>query len=94
MPSRAFFASVLPSDDIDARPFAPTSLMIGVIRPVGVATAMEISTFEYLRANELRSNGLIGEEYALPDDLTHPCRIRLGDVRESTRDRLQHKIVH
>jgi len=31
-----------------ANPFEPTSFTIGVIKPVGVATAREISAFLYL----------------------------------------------
>lgn len=31
-----------------AKPFEPASLMIGVIKPEGVATATEISAFLYL----------------------------------------------
>lgn len=31
-----------------AKPLPPTSLMMGVIKPVGVDTAIEMSTFEYL----------------------------------------------
>ena len=47
-PSRAFFARALASAEMVARPFAPTSLTIGVIKPVGVATATETSAFLYL----------------------------------------------
>ena len=48
LPSRAFFASAFDSAAMDARPLDVTSLMIGVIKPVGVETAIEISTFLYL----------------------------------------------
>ena len=48
MPSRAFFASAFASEDIVARPFEPASLTMGVIKPVGVATAIDMSAFLYL----------------------------------------------
>lgn len=48
LPSRAFLARVFVSAEIVARPFEPTSFTMGVIRPVGVATATEISAFLYL----------------------------------------------
>lgn len=35
-----------------ANPLDPTSLIIGVMRPVGVATATEISAFLYLIARD------------------------------------------
>jgi hypothetical protein len=41
-------ASDLVSAEMVARPFPPTSLMMGVIRPVGVATATQMSAFLYL----------------------------------------------
>lgn len=50
LPSRALAASALVSDEMAARPFAPASLMMGVMRPVGVATAMQMSAFLYLRS--------------------------------------------
>ena len=50
LPSRAFFASALVLEEMVARPMAPTSLRIGVIRPVGVATATEISALLYLHS--------------------------------------------
>lgn len=53
LPSRAFFASALVVDEMVARPFAPTSVMMGVMRPVGVATATEMSAFVYLVYNPL-----------------------------------------
>ena len=48
LPSRAFFAKAVVVDEMSARPREPTSLTMGVIRPVGVATATEISAFLYL----------------------------------------------
>ena len=48
LPSRAFLASALVVAEIVARPFAPTSVRMGVMRPVGVATATEISALLYL----------------------------------------------
>jgi hypothetical protein len=48
LPSRALVASDLVSAEMVARPFPPTSLMMGVIRPVGVATATQMSAFLYL----------------------------------------------
>lgn len=48
LPSRAFPASDLTSDEIVAKPLLPTSLTIGVIKPLGVATATQISAFLYL----------------------------------------------
>ena len=48
MPSRAFFARAFDDEEMVAKPFDPTSLIMGVIRPVGVATAMEISALLYL----------------------------------------------
>ena len=49
LPSRAFFASVLASAESVARPLAPTSFTMGVMRPLGVATAMLTSTLLYLQ---------------------------------------------
>jgi hypothetical protein len=48
LPSRAFFARAFVSLEMDASPFEPTSLTIGVMRPFGVATATEISALWYL----------------------------------------------
>lgn len=48
LPSRALDASDLVSAEIEARPLDPTSLMIGVMRPVGVATATQMSARLYL----------------------------------------------
>lgn len=36
-------------DEMDARPLAPTSVTIGVMSPLGVATAMAMSALEYLQ---------------------------------------------
>lgn len=47
-PSLAFLARVFVSEEMVAKPFEPASLMIGVIKPEGVATATEISAFLYL----------------------------------------------
>jgi hypothetical protein len=43
LPSRAREARDLVSAEIEARPFEPTSLMMGVISPFGVATATQTS---------------------------------------------------
>ena len=48
LPSRAFFASAFVSAEMVAKPLEPASLIIGVIRPEGVATATEMSDFLYL----------------------------------------------
>lgn len=48
LPSLAFFASAFVSAEMVASPLAPASLIIGVIRPEGVATATEMSDFLYL----------------------------------------------
>lgn len=48
LPSRALAASALVSDEMAARPLPPASLMMGVMRPVGVATATQMSAFLYL----------------------------------------------
>ena len=45
LPSRAFFAKPFASAEMEAKPLAPASLMMGVINPVGVATATEMSAF-------------------------------------------------
>ena len=45
LPSRALVASDLVSAEMEASPLAPAFLMIGVISPVGVATATQISAF-------------------------------------------------
>lgn len=37
------------SAEMEARPLDPTSLMMGVIRPVGVATATQMSARLYLK---------------------------------------------
>jgi hypothetical protein len=49
-PSRAFLARSFISAEIFARPFDPASLMMGVMRPLSVATAIEISALWYLRS--------------------------------------------
>jgi hypothetical protein len=49
LPSRALAASALVSAEMDARPLEPTSLMMGVMRPLGVATATQMSERLYLR---------------------------------------------
>ena len=41
-------------EEMVARPLAPTSWMIGVMRPVGVATAIEMSAFLYLQEMSTR----------------------------------------
>lgn len=48
LPSRAFLAKAFVSAEIAAKPFEPASFNMGVIRPVGVATATDISAFLYL----------------------------------------------
>jgi len=48
LPSLAFFAKALASAEMVARPFDPTSVTIGVINPVGVATAIDTSAFFHL----------------------------------------------
>lgn len=48
LPSRALEASALVSAEMVARPLEPTSLMMGVMRPVGVATATQMSARLYL----------------------------------------------
>jgi len=48
LPSLAFLAKALVSAEMVARPFDPTSVTIGVISPVGVATAMDMSAFLHL----------------------------------------------
>lgn len=45
LPSLAFLASAFVSADIVAKPLDPASFTIGVIKPLGVATATEISAF-------------------------------------------------
>lgn len=45
LPSRAFFAKPFASAEMEAKPLEPASLMMGVINPVGVATATEMSAF-------------------------------------------------
>lgn len=45
LPSLARPASALVSAEIAARPLEPTSRMIGVMRPLGVATATQMSAF-------------------------------------------------
>lgn len=48
LPSLAFLAKALVSAEMVVRPFEPTSVTIGVINPVGVATAIEMSAFFHL----------------------------------------------
>ena len=76
MPSRAFFARALLSAEMVARPLEPTSLMIGVIRPLGVATATEMSAFLYLeRDRDIKypTYDVIETINLLSDGLTQPC---------------------
>ena len=44
-------------DEIVARPFAPTSVIMGVMRPVGVATATEMSALLYLAHDQVENAG-------------------------------------
>jgi hypothetical protein len=86
-------ASDLVSAEMVARPFPPTSLMMGVIRPVGVATATQMSAFLYLmdtctnqvlcqtwteRVQKERGK----EKVALSDDISHPGGVGLGNISE------------
>lgn len=48
-PSLAFLARALVSAEMVVRPFDPTLVTIGVINPVGVATATDTSAFFHLR---------------------------------------------
>ncbi len=45
LPSRALAARDLVSVEMEARPLEPTSLIIGVMSPLGVATATQMSAF-------------------------------------------------
>lgn len=56
LPSRALAARALVCEETVARPLAPTSVTMGVMRPLGVATAIEMSCVWYLRAQ--RSSAL------------------------------------
>ena len=51
-PSLALRARDLTSEEIEVNPLAPTSLTMGVMRPVGVATATQISAFLNLLSEE------------------------------------------
>ena len=90
-------ASALVSAEMVASPFEPTSFIIGVIRPVGVATAMEISAFLYLKG-ECSEKNVVARSVMmydlLSDDLSQPCRVRLWYIGESARRCLDDEIVH
>jgi hypothetical protein len=94
LPSRAFFANALVSAEMVARPLEPASLMMGVMRPVGVATATEMSAFLYLftclQTKKRKKNGRIGLR---PDNLSEPCRIGLGDIGKGTSYSFDNEVV-
>jgi len=54
LPSRAFPASSLACAEMVASPLRPASATIGVMRPVGVETATQISWVEYLEKAKRR----------------------------------------
>lgn len=81
-PSRAFLASTLVSAEMAARPLFVASRTMGVIRPVGVDTAKDISAREYLQNNEpVRKEQ--EKVYILPDCFAKPSDIGLGDITKS-----------
>ena len=80
LPSRARAASALVSAEIEARPLDPTFLMIGVMSPVGVATATQMSACLYLSCQ--RCPPSLVQSGSLSDNLAQPSRVGLGDVVE------------
>lgn len=55
LPSRALEARDLVSAEMAARPLPPTFLMMGVMRPVGVATATQMSARLYLMSGQAQA---------------------------------------
>lgn len=105
--SRALPANVLIVDEIDASPFAPTSGTMGVIRPFGVATAMEISALWYLQniagEGEECQQGLTKLMFhcekgcvssdILSDHIAHPGRIGFRDILKSNGRSFNYKVI-
>lgn len=84
--SRALPASVLMLDEMEARPLLPTSVTMGVMSPLGVATAMAMSAFLYLQERQvLISINRYGRrvDYILSNEVTHPGRVGFWDVLQS-----------
>lgn len=81
-PSRALAASDFVSAEMAARPRAPAFLMMGVMRPLGVATATQMSACLYLERQYTPADTTL---YSLSDSLTQPSRVGLGDLSKSER---------
>ena len=60
MPSCALAASVFISDEMEARPLVSAEGMIGVISPLGVATATDTSAWWCLRSEHATAAGTDG----------------------------------
>ncbi len=67
--------------------------MMGVINPVGVATATEISAFLYLHEIFSKKELRIGNKNKRSDDLSQPGRVGLWNVGKSTGDGFHDEIV-
>jgi hypothetical protein len=94
LPSLAFLAKALASAEMVVRPFDPTSVTIGVINPVGVATAIDTSAFFHL-CIMLENPGTAEEmRYPLSDVLAHPRGVSLRDVGKSQSNSLNDEVVH
>lgn len=92
--SRAFVASDFTSDDIVASPLPPTLVMIGVMRPAGVETAIEISALLYLqmrKSAQLRSHST--DSSSLSYEVTHPGRVDFWHILKRNRGSLDDKVV-
>jgi hypothetical protein len=97
-PSRALPAKDLTSEEMLASPLAPASLTIGVIKPVGVATAIQMSAFLYLERNFESISHIVQRtdqiDYLLPDNVAQPSRVGLGYLCKSQSGSLDdYKIV-
>lgn len=93
-PSRAFLANALVSAEMVARPFEPASFTMGVMRPVGVATATEISAFLYLL--EMVRDSSLQEIHidSRPDHLSEPRRVSFGNIGQGASNSFDDKIVY
>jgi hypothetical protein len=76
------------------RPFDPTLVTIGVINPVGVATAIDTSAFFHLGREQVNRMILKQTEYVLPDVFAHPRSICFGDVGKRQSDCLDNEVIH
>ena len=92
-PSRAFPASVFVKAEMEASPSDPASTMIGVMSPVGVATAIEISCLWNLNSRSQRNIPNTIREHSPSHKVSMPSRVDFRNVLQRRRTRLDDEIV-